>query len=344
MSCRVHTFELQVRLAKSAYHLCCNTFSKVAKDGHLANCVMDIDRGLVINLWSECGVTIFFSKVTDGNEWCYMYIRINPSVMLGCTSPTATFEVSCENIEIIKEGLDDILLQLPINIPKSRISLHRLDLCADNILTNEKTVDEYINLLRRGGRYSAMTNDTFNDERDRHSFRCHNTNYQLTVYNKNYQIRECHHNDEAYADNAILRTEICLHSHGITQVRSCYGIEAKKWHKLIRKIANVGHDIIASIIERNIPGGRYYTLVEAKRLIDDSAYYNNKKEALKDFLELLNGRTINIFEFPNREYNSRVRQLYTLGINPITIRARSRIQSLPSLHELIANNAQLCDE
>ena len=76
---------------------------------------------------------------------------------------------------------------------------------------------------------------------------------------------------------------------------------------------------------------------EARDLIMNSGYSQNKKEALFEFLKEINRKSeVNLFEIRKiKNGKKRLLQLSALGVNPVAIAARERIKFLPGIDTLV---------
>jgi hypothetical protein len=100
---------------------------------------------------------------------------------------------------------------------------------------------------------------------------------------------------------------------------------------------NVTKDVITSYYKRIVRQGDYYTLPEAKRIIEDKCFSVGKEDRLIDTLELINqARGISKAKDkvpPERVciFNQSLRELSEMRINPVTIPREWNVKFIPNL-------------
>ena len=113
----------------------------------------------------------------------------------------------------------------------------------------------------------------------------------------------------------------------------------RSWYLLMDALCCHGEEIMLRLFQRLVPDAPYYTLAKAKeRILWDTDFSSSKKWKLIEFLEKINRHakvdTNSILQFKNGK--KRLKQLRSIGINPVTIEARAGISYLPSLPQLVS--------
>ena len=332
MLTKIHTFTLAAMISISGYQLCRNEFFKSAVD-ESCRCY---DKGpkLVYTGWREKGIIIYLEKTCGDFSCAYIYLRINPSKLLNDRRPYALYSPGRENIVMLCHEIQNVLDDLPITLDFDSLGLSRMDLCKDCLVDSPEI---YIQLLNKGIHHSKWKEIRYEDYHDQYSFRRANKHTQITVYDKTFQMFERGMISEWPEMQKILRIEVALDSKEILNQHRKYVLSAENWTDVLLNIAEFGTDILTATISRLIPYGNYYSMEAAREVIENSGYYQNKKESLINFLKMINRSSeINLQQIKYQTNGkNRLIDLATLGINPVTIRARNHIDFLPSIHTLI---------
>ena len=334
----VHTFEIAVNIPYEEAHACKDAFYRSAI-GKKSYCYKNHKTGILYyQRWSGQGVQVSLQKPTN-NYNRKMILRVNPSKLLGDAEATALFAPTNSNMEDLVQALDAIVREIPISQTIHDFKLNRLDLC-QNTPTNNAVLLEYIRLLEKGASCTGWKPVTYSDKRASHSFRRENDRYQVTVYDKLYQISDQLLSTSWDNPFSLLRMEASLFSQGIDQQLQQLSLNRyHPWYILMDALCYHGEKIMLRLFNRLVPDSPYYTLAKAKeRIFQDSDFPSSKKWKLIEFLEKINRYaqldTNSILQFKNGK--KRLKQLRTLGINPVTIEARAGISCLPSLPQLIS--------
>ena len=334
----VHTFEIYVNISPEETRACRNAFYLSAA-GQNHYCYKNKTTGILYyNRWSEHGVQVSIQKHTNG--YCRkMLLRVNPSRLLGNMEATAIFAPTSSNMEALVQALDAIVQEMPISQTIHDFKLNRLDLCK-NTPVNNTVLLEYIRLLEKGASCTGWKPDTYPDHRASHSFRRANDRYQVTVYDKLYQITDQLLSTSWDNPFSLLRLEASLFSQGIDQQLQQFSLDRyRPWYLLMDALCCHGEEIMLRLFQRLVPDAPYYTLTKAKeRILWDTDFSSSKKWKLIEFLEKINRYakvdTNSILQFKNGK--KRLKQLRSIGINPVTIEARAGISYLPSLPQLVS--------
>ena len=339
MTMSVHTFELKTQLSgeeTKAVRDALYTYAKGKKD-----MCYPYNNRLYFNRWCDEGVR-FFLESSASVPGSTLNLVVTPAKVLGSNDAAALFVPSTECVNKIYIAIEDILSWLPIERHSYQMQLSRLDLCRNIFVPEQRHVDAYIRLLKKGSSSTGWEVQSYpeGDERDAHSFRRIHRNYQVTVYDKLYQIeREGYHTDYD-GTSRILRVEVSILRSGIQEELSwCEANIDNYWPYQLLELAANGVFTMRRVLHKLVPNQPYYTLLEIRKYLDTTDISSTKRKNLLDFLEKINRYNLLDEKRIKEKFENgkkRLKQLKKLGINPVTIEARAGIPYLPSLEQLIA--------
>lgn len=333
----IHTFELLMTVSYYEYRQLRDYFFKTSRG--LDRCCYEDNSIIYYNLWQPSGILLTLMLTPVGGS---LHFRINPSRVIGNFESTALFTPGSKNMKLLSASVGRKLKELPLEEKdSSSLRLYRLDLCKDILLT-ENQLKEYMRLLHKGYSSANWDPSTFGDDRDLHSFRVENTRSKVTVYDKLYEI-DMRHDDESSSkigDNRIMRIEVALSSQGLRFCREKdkYDITTSRdWRSQILSFSKHGAEIMADTLEKIFLCSPYSSLEAASEIISKTSYSRSKKDEIFSFLKDVNRcKRVDKFELRHQKNGkNRLEQLTMLGINPVTIEARSDISFLPSLCQLV---------
>lgn len=328
----IHTFELIEKINFSAFHKIKDWLFECAV-GHPNFCFEDKHRHCIIfSGWSSNGITISLSYTSGEKFFYYLRLRINPSKLLGNFDPTALFSPTPENISLLGKVLVPFLGEFPVPCLISDFSLHRIDLCQNRVLQTQAEVLEYLRLLKTSASSFHWEFQQFGDERDNHSFRCRSSRYQVTGYDKLYEIAQ-KERLSSYDGGPLFRLEVALFSPGIHYLRTNGYLPDADWLTQLLACGTDGHTIMRYVLNKLLPPGDYFTFEGARQIIRESHFPHPKQNKLCTFLLEINRceqiDTITIKA--HRNGRKRLQQLCELNINPVLINPSIQISCLPSL-------------
>ena len=342
---KIHTMELRLMISLEEYRDCKDFFYRKAK-GFL-KCCYPKGEGLCFHYWSLRGVNLYLHKMSGNYMGAYLDIRVNPSKLLDRMEPQALFEITEENHRLLMEELEKILKKLPIEERTIQsLILNRLDLCEDFPFSWTE-VCLYIQLLNKGVHHTKWKEHSFGDERDNHSFRRECKRYQITVYDKVYQMQKKDLIAEEWEEEKyLLRVEAALKTEGLRHLAQKYNLDDRDWTVFLPDLSKAREKIFRYLLLKLLPDGHSYSLIKAREIISESNFYQNKKKNLIEFLTVINQkRTINLQEIRSiKNGKKRLRQLAELQINPVTIVTREQCVALQSIPSLISPSPVLADE
>lgn len=272
-----------------------------------------------------------------------MRLRINPSVLCGNTDPTALFLPDRKAMDDVLSLLDALIQRFLCKHTIYDFTLNRLDLCR-NIYLKSAYLPEYLRLLKRGADRSRWSAEQFGDERDEHFFRRFRADYEVTVYDKIYELQQedrSRYQQEPFQwtrDDCILRVETALLRDGIRSQMKKLNIDRDVlWPDLLLKLNASGLFIMSDLLDMLVSDATYYSLDAARTVIALSNFSEHKKKKLGQFLSLSNHCLTQDQSRLRQMKNGpkRLRQLRELRINPVTIEVRAGIHMLPSVQALL---------
>lgn len=336
MNVQIHTFELVIQLSGNAYRLLRNSFFEDAK-GRKRWCYLNPGSSRIIyTRWRDIGLIIYLNCHCGESSAFYLHLRINPSKLLGNSDALALFEPTEDSISELIPQLQICLDSYPIELSVQQASLFRIDLCRNILVQSQEIIYEYLRLLKKGAKRYNWEENLFYDGRDAHSFRRSNCRYQVTVYDKLYQIQEEDLTTLWDSPYKILRVEASLLSDGIRHVCRKHDFYDDNWTECFRFLCSIRELTIVEVLSKVISPGDYYSLQEAVCQLYESGKSYKKLDRLHSFLKDINrSKIVDVQAISNnREYingKKRLRQLCRRNINPVTIEARAGIDHLPSL-------------
>ena len=330
----IHTFELFAPLNVYDYQSLSEYLFYLARSSK--RCTYRKQGVVHCNYWNHEGVTISLKTSQYGS---YIHLRINPCETTGDYNPLSTFAPDKKKVGIITNVLNQIFKVFPVSIRASDFAPFRVDLCND-VIVPESVCMEYIRLLRKKQVPQAWVRPCYNSDDDRHIFRAENGRYIITVYDKLYQIAKSGQLPQQQANGKVLRMEVALLRDGLRRIykKPDNRITAKlSWTEQICLLSEIGATIMEKRFNKIALQAPYVTLAEASKVINSSSFSQSKKAELIDFIENINRyKTVDIAQIrASSNGNNRLSQLSRLGINPITIEARARIDILPSPQQLL---------
>ena len=174
MEMTIHTFELTAILSVEETEKLQNTLFDYAK-GKQGMCYKNGNR-LYFNRWCSDGIRFFLHRNTNipGST---LHLVITPAKILGYDDAAALFFPSLQNMDKIDVAIREILSLLPIKLHSQQMQLNRLDLCRNVLLSEQRYIDTYIHLLKKGAFAARWEKQSYpdGDERNARSFRMVNT-------------------------------------------------------------------------------------------------------------------------------------------------------------------------
>jgi len=327
----IHTFELFLQLNFASYQQLRDwIFARSA--GHADSCFENKSlHRLTFSCWAPTGVIVYLTCTNENTHFFYLHLRVNPSKLLGNSEPTALFDPTPESVALLGAQLVFILNEFPIPFHISDLSLFRVDLCKDHLVSSQTDVFEYLRLLRRSAHPFHWEPCFFGDERDEHSFRCRNNRYQVTAYDKLFEISQKGNTYVSSDNSKLFRVEVAIFSPGIHFLCTEGRIPDSDWLTQFLFCGKNGEAVMCYVLKRLIPPGDYFSYPEACRVIQGSFFPQPKKDKLCAFLWDINrsARVDTLTIKAKRNGRKRLQQLFELNVNPILIDPDVQISYLP---------------
>lgn len=335
---KVHTFEIQTRIKYSEYKKCKDVFYAEAKNKKGLCYGMNQNNLTQYNKWKNEGVIIYINRIAGTGYGAYLKLRVNPSLVVSQKYDALNLFCFEEKATIaLLENLSNIIRHLPIEKTITEFSLCRFDLCTDIPLETKAEVIEYIRLLNKGANSADFGKMEYGNEKDAHSYRRLNDRYQISVYDKLYQMNDRNLFSEHMTDERVLRTELSLTAEGISILKRKLELRSDiLWTDIALVFCQCGAEIMCSIIDRLTLPDNYYSLAYAKKIISGSHFSKSKQQKIIEYITKL--CKADCITCNNLSDKKRMRQLHILGINPAVITYRSGIHKLTSLQDLIYEN------
>ena len=327
----VHTFELCAQVSSEDCKACGDFFFSQAHNQPACCYRQKETHQITFNGWNQNGIVVYLRESKTNHSFGYIHLRITPEKVLGCSNPIALFHANEPDVAELSDRLSVLFDGSPLL--DIQFYLYRIDLCQDHIVENGNIVAEYIRLLKKGASDQWQIVN-FGNEQDKHSCRRVNTRYQVTAYDKLYQLDNRNIQFEWFSKQRILRVEVALLSMGICHMSNKFHLSNDTWGMQLVHLAQYGGKIVSTIFDSLIPPGDYYSLAAAKKMIEQSLYSRPKREKIYHFLKEINRKSmVNPCTIRcHINWKKRLRQLAALNINPATIRSRAGIKHLPSLY------------
>ncbi len=301
---------------------------------------------------SDCISGIFLELYKKNNHY-YMTVFTNPKTLLEniCCKYDILFQTDLNQVNTLVEKINVALKKISDNdniYTFDNAILSRVDLCVNYEFNNEYIVKQYLKLADRSVRADKDNRRYFKDEdglldfeRNSHSFDVQNSNFELTMYDKRYQLvqygQEKNLNKE-YGN--ILRIEVKLKRRMIYTHFSNIKSNIDKLKSILMNSSNIMINNIAPLF---YPGD-YYTIELGLKRICDTTYLSNTKNIMCElFLEKINiERAYNSarveFNLSDKQISTLKQNFQKISLNPSKITqkdAKKGSAFLPGFVELL---------
>lgn len=278
-----------------------------------------------------------FTKEQYKRPYMQIEILFNPKKIISDNSIKITKD---KDIVSISNEFNEIIKEIDTTLPEFYYwTLKRIDY-ATYIIT--PYVKEYIKLFQRGDKSSKYFNELYDTKNKRRtqkkgSFYLHSKSATINFYDKEQERKD---NKEKYnisEENILsakdtLRFEIQCDKSKTDYLKRKYKFETKQVHQYLT--LEESKKQILYYYKKCIRTGTYCNLAEAKKMINSDKYSTTRmKNTLKDVLDLVNKcRSIykarEEFTGTKETFNSHLKELDRIGINPVTIPERWNIKEL----------------
>lgn len=268
-------------------------------------------------------------KIDSKYKYNFMQITI-------IINPLKLLEVS--KLELLKENqVEELNARFYGEIIKIHHSLPRLEHWVANridyaVNINTPYVKEYIRLFQRGDKPKGFKDTKQLDG----SLYLSNDSVTINFYDKeNERLWNGFNKDGA---KNLLRLEIQCKPSKTNTLKSKYDFESKHLWQYLN--SDISHQQIQYYYGKVIGEGDYYTLTEAIKRVNKSAYTSATKDKLINVLREINAHRSVWKAREESKYNSGcfnryLKQIRALGVNPVTIPSRWKINSLINIISML---------
>ena len=300
---------------------------------------------LTTHEYKEYGISSLILTETNSPTTYYNAVkleRFNPTKLLGKENHCDLTEQA--DIQEIDTRFTQLVKSIHPVLPKlGEWKTYRIDYSA-NIIT--ENVPLYIELFQRSDkptkRYEELRSATGKQEQLDNSFYLSTKSFSLNFYNKQGEVIN-KGQDQKHIDDAedVLRVEVQCNKAKINSIKhKDANITSTELDHFITP--DLAREVLLSYYDQTIGSGDYYTLDGARNIINaQSDITDSMKDKLINHLKDSNDYKFkNLWEAKqafgnNRLFNSYMKQIRALNINPVTIRKRAGLSFLPNLREAL---------
>ena len=279
------------------------------------------------------------SKKVDGRykyNFMQMTIILNPVKLIGMNK-----------LEVIKQDhLEEVKKIFAGEVQKIHTSLPCLDYWITNRIDyarniNTPYVEEYIKLFQRADKPRAFKElyCTRSNARKQRlgSFYLFNSSVSINFYNKESERLSQNFNKDGAKD--LLRIEVQCKKSKTNTLKTKNEFDSKHLGNYLSQ--EVSHQQLEYYYNQTIGTGDYYKLSKAIKMVQESNYTSKTKEKLINVLRAINKcRSIwkarEESEYSSSCFNRYLKQIRALGVNPVTIPARWKVDKLDNILQKIS--------
>ena len=336
----VHTFEITLYLDTEKFGKLKNRAYEKAKRRHK---IYHDDKKIGVyhdHALIDKGIKIEYH---DGTYKKKIKFIVNPTYMLGGDDVKKLWKTNDKNISKLLRKLDAYTVDyFDSKYNLNYFKLTRMDFTVNIDVGNNKTVGDYIKVLRNIGKvkgfkpkYGKYDEDTPFDYDPNHSFdlKGNSNGIDFTAYDKEADLRK-KIGDKGRA-KGILRVEVRLmKSEAIQKTLRRYADDVSTTEQ-IGHLASNSQDIFLSIFEHIVPRGDYYKKKDAMKIIEDKIPKKSHREKMLRLLELIPAKKSLYFavkEMGDRNIYKVAKAFEDINVSPVTISKRHDIKKLDSLY------------
>lgn len=258
-------------------------------------------------------------------------IRLNPLKLIGINKLEV---LKNEHIEEVKKTFTEEVQKIHRSLPRlEHWTVNRIDY-AINIKTSY--VEEYIKLFQRGDKPRSFKELYCSKSKTRKqregSFYLFNNSVGINFYNKEHERLSQNLNKDGAKD--LLRLEVQCKKPKTNTLKAKYAFNSRYLEHYLNQ--EVSYQQLEYYYNTTIGTGDYYKLTEAIRIVQESNYTSKTKEKLINVLRAINKcRSIwkarEESKYNSSCFNRYLKQIRVLGVNPVTIPARWRVNRLDNI-------------
>lgn len=269
-------------------------------------------------------------KINSKYKYKFMQItiRLNPVKLIGINKlEVLKVEWIQEFRNVFNEKIEKIHTSLPI---LDYWIINRIDY-AVNI--NTPYVKEYIKLFQRADKPRGFKELYCNKSKTRKqrngSFYLFNNSVTINFYDKESERLSKNFNLDGAKD--LLRIEVQCKKPKTNTLKLKHEFDSRHLEHYLSQ--EVSYEQLEYYYNKTIGNGDYYKLSEAIRIIQDSNYTSSTKNKLIEVIKAINkhksiSRAREESQYSSSCFNKYLKQIRELGVNPVTIPSRWKIDSL----------------
>lgn len=308
----------------------------------------------IFQLFRKSGMIIFLRyKEINGFHYHYIEIRMNPKILIENNNYVDVTKQ--EDYKKILKAFKNLFKPIRKQFQKIRkykylkfmydsldyYEVKRIDYCVNIKVPYSEML---IKLIQRSNVPDTFKIVEIYDEKSKRmksyesSFYIRNKSVCINCYDKKFQLL---HEFSSYSDieqaENIIRFEVQCYSTKTNNLKAKYKFKTKSMLNYITY--EVCEDILRKYYNKTIGCGDYYTLQEARKIINDKNFRLDTKQRMIEVLNLINQKR-NVSkakeEYKNnfgtkKEFNTILKKINEIGINPVTIPISWGIACLPNL-------------
>ena len=277
------------------------------------------------------------SKKVDGRykyNFMQMSIIMNPVKLIGMNKLEV---IKMDLLEEVKKIFLERIKKIHISLPYlDHWTLNRIDY-AVNI--NTPYVEEYIKLFQRGDKPRNFKELYCSKSKIRKqldgSFYLFNDSVVINFYNKENERLSQNFNKDGAKD--LLRLEIQCKKPKTNTLKEKNRFDSRHLEHYLSQ--EISYQQLEYYYNKTIGTGDYYKLSEAIRIVQESNYTSKTKEKLTEVLRAVS-RYRSIWkareesQYNSSCFNRYLKQIRALGINPVTIPGRWKVEYLKNILDI----------
>lgn len=247
--------------------------------------------------------------------------------------------ISRNKLEVIKTDLlEEVKKIFAEKVKKIHTSLPRLDYWTINridyaVNINTPYVEEYIKLFQRGDKPTNFKELYCSKSKTRKqldgSFYLFNDSVTINFYNKENERLSQNFNKDGAKD--LLRLEIQCKKPKTNTLKAKNKFDSRHLEHYLSQ--EISYQQLEYYYNKTIGAGDYYKLSEAIRIIQDSNYTSKTKDKLTEVLRAISKhrsvwRAREESQYNSSCFNRYLKQIRALGVNPVTIPGRWKVDKL----------------
>lgn len=273
----IHTFELtKPSITKEEYE-------RILQKNKSRKYYPHYTGGIGIKTFNK-GIRVFLNHTSD--NFYNIKVIVSAKKLIDEESSPISIMQHNDSFEILHELVNSNLNEcLGEGYNMESLSLSRIDLCVNLMLSNTFSAERYVKLIRKSMIYNNNAKiEVFPDsiDRNKHSFRIETGDYSFTAYDKYFQLEDIGESYDKESD-ALLRLEIAVHRKVIhhNQMESkMNNLQTLYFHTERSKA------VFREYIKRYFFKGDYYTVNFMRCAVESSNYSKSQKGKMLSYIDM----------------------------------------------------------